>query len=131
MKTILTEELIDIPEGVSIDFKSRNVEVKGPLAVLKRSFKHCGFDMVRSKDRQNQIRIQMWLAQRKQKACVNTIASHIKNMMKGVTDGFRFKMRFAYAHFPIQAAISEGGKVITVQNFIGEQYTRVIRPWRG
>ncbi len=50
MKTILTEELIDIPEGISIEFKSRNVTVKGPLGVLKRSFKHTGFDMVRSKD---------------------------------------------------------------------------------
>ena len=50
MRTILTEELIDIPEGISIEFKSRNVTVKGPLGVLKRSFKHTGFDMVRSKD---------------------------------------------------------------------------------
>jgi large subunit ribosomal protein L9e len=50
MKTILTEELIDIPEGTSLDFKSRNVTVKGPLGVLKKSFKHTGFDMVRSKD---------------------------------------------------------------------------------
>ena len=57
MKTILTEELIDIPEGVTVDFKSRDVTVKGPLGVLRRSFKHCGFDMVRSKDRQNQIKI--------------------------------------------------------------------------
>ena len=62
---------------------------------------------------------------------MNTIASHVKNMMKGVTDGFKFKMRFAYAHFPIQCAISEGGKVITVQNFIGERYTRVIRALEG
>jgi len=50
MKTILTEELVDIPENVEVDFKSRNVTVKGPLGVLKRNFKHTGFDMIRSKD---------------------------------------------------------------------------------
>ena len=61
MRTILTEELIDIPEKVEIDFKSRNITVKGPLGILKRSFKHTGFDIVRS-DKKNQVRIQMWLA---------------------------------------------------------------------
>ena len=50
MRTILTEELIDIPTGIEVDFKSRNVTVKGPLGVLKKSFKHSGFDIVRSKD---------------------------------------------------------------------------------
>ena len=53
MKTILTEELIDIPENVTIDFKSRNVTVSGPLGVLKRSFKHTGMDLVRTKDKTN------------------------------------------------------------------------------
>ena len=56
MRTILTEELIDIPEKVEIDFKSRNITVKGPLGILKRSFKHTGFDIVRS-DKKNQVRI--------------------------------------------------------------------------
>ena len=50
MKTILTEELIDIPEGVEVDCKSRNVSVTGPLGVLKRSFKHVGVDLLHSKD---------------------------------------------------------------------------------
>lgn len=53
MKTILTEELVDIPDDVTLDFKSRNVTVKGPLGVLKRSFKHIGMDLVRSKDKHN------------------------------------------------------------------------------
>ena len=57
MKTILTEELIDIPDNVTIDFKSRNVTVSGPLGILKRSFKHTGMDLVRSKDKTNQMRV--------------------------------------------------------------------------
>ena len=53
MKTILTEELIDIPSTVTVDFKSRNVTVKGPLGVLKRCFKHTGMDLVRTQDKTN------------------------------------------------------------------------------
>ena len=45
MKYILTEELVDIPEGVEIKSKCRDVEVKGPLGTLKKSFKHVSCDI--------------------------------------------------------------------------------------
>ena len=50
MKTILTEELVDVPEGVEVDCKSRNMTVTGPLGVLKRSFKHVGVDLQHNKE---------------------------------------------------------------------------------
>jgi large subunit ribosomal protein L9e len=44
----------------------------------------------------------MWFSTKKQRAGVRTVASHIKNMIKGVTKGFVYKMRMVYAHFPIR-----------------------------
>ena len=73
----------------------------------------------------------MWLAKKKQKACVNTISSHIKNMITGVTKGYRFKMKMAYNHFPIQCTITNNGKLITVQNFVGERYARKVEALEG
>lgn len=73
---------------VTINYKSRNVEVKGPLGVLKRNFKHLSFDVIREKDaktKKDRLKIQMWFAGRKQKCSVTTVASHIKNMITGVT----------------------------------------------
>jgi large subunit ribosomal protein L9e len=73
---------------VEIITKSRNVEVKGPLGVLKRSFKHLNYDVIREEDKKTKkkrLLIQMWFAQRKQRAAVTTISSHIKNMIRGVT----------------------------------------------
>ena len=32
-------------------------------------------------------------------------------MMRGVTTGYKFRMVFAYSHFPIVVNIIEGGKV--------------------
>lgn len=40
-------------------------------------------------------------------------------------------MKSVYAHFPINIAISEGGKKVDVRNFLGEKYTRVIRMPEG
>merc|ERR1712008_366702 len=51
------------------------------------------------------IRVDLWFANRKQLACVRTICSHIENMIIGVTQGFLYKMRFVYSHFPINVDV--------------------------
>jgi large subunit ribosomal protein L9e len=61
----------------------------------------------------------MWNGAYKQACAVSTIKSHINNMIIGVTEGFRYKMRLVYAHFPIKAQISKDGKQIEVKNFLG------------
>ena len=54
------------------------------------------------------------------------MCSHIENMITGVTKGFKYKMRFCYAHFPINVAtVKEGDKeIVEIRNFLGEKKTR-------
>lgn len=66
----------------------------------------------------------MWFGTSKQAAVLRTVISHIKNMMIGVTKGFRYKMRFVYAHFPVNVNISDDKDVIEIRNFLGEKVIR-------
>ena len=40
-------------------------------------------------------------------------------------------MRAVYAHFPINCAITEGGSLVEVRNFLGEKFIRKVRMHEG
>jgi large subunit ribosomal protein L9e len=61
--------------------------------------------------------------------CCRTVGSHINNMFVGVTKGFKYKMRFCYAHFPIN--VSAVGDTVEIRNFLGEKNVRRIELLEG
>lgn len=62
------------------------------------------------------------MGNRKELATVRTICSHDKTTVKGITRGFRYKIRSVYAHFPINIVIQENGSPVEIWNFLGEKY---------
>ena len=49
-------------------------------------------------------------------------------MIVGVTKGFKYKMRYVYAHFPINVNVEKNGETglfeVEIRNFIGEKIVR-------
>ena len=70
----------------------------------------------------------MWFGNRETIAAIRTICSHIENMIVGVTKGFKYKMRFCYAHFPINVSSVKDGAidVVEIRNFLGEKKVRKV-----
>ena len=71
------------------------------------------------------------LGKRKDLAAANTVCSHIQNMFKGVTKGYKYKMRTVYAHFQIHVSIGEDGMSVAFRNFLGEKFTRHVNMLEG
>lgn len=124
MKTILSSETMDIPDGIEIKIKAKIIEVKGPRGTLTRNFKHLNLDFMLITDEETgkkKLKVDAWFGSRKTTAAIRTALSHVGNLITGVTQGFRYKMRFVYAHFPINASISNTNSAIEIRNFLGEK----------
>merc|ERR1712195_300942 len=114
---------VDIPDKVKVTIVSRMVTVtpawqgrEEPEAPARR--------MV-FKDEKT-IKIDRWFTYGKQAACIRTACSHINNMILGVTIGFEYKMRFVYAHFPINCTITGKKDKVEIRNFLGEKVVRTV-----
>ena len=84
MRAVCTTEELPIPDGVTIEIKSRIITVEGPRGVLKKSAKHINMD-IQLVTEKKKVTLAVWEGGRKHIACLRTIRSMINNMFIGVT----------------------------------------------
>jgi large subunit ribosomal protein L6 len=110
---------IEIPEGVSVSYSQNVFTAQGPKGAVERKFWYPG---IRIEVRDGEVLVDAESSRKEQKAMVGTFASHIKNLMTGVNEGFECKMSIVYAHFPMQVKVE--GKSLIIGNFLGEKKPR-------
>ncbi len=115
-------ETIPVPEDVTVTIDGNDVTVKGNGGELTRNFNHNKITI--SQDEENVI-VRVAFPNKKDKAMVGTIRSHISNMIYGVKHGFTYKMKIVYAHFPMTVKVK--GNTITIDNFLGERSPRLAK----
>ncbi|MBM5805363.1 MAG: 50S ribosomal protein L6 [Candidatus Verstraetearchaeota archaeon] len=115
-------ESIKIPEGIEVSVEGMLVTVSGPKGKISRDFAHSRLKLSK---RGGEILLESPSKGKRLNATVGTIASHIRNMFKGVTEGHVYNMRVIYAHFPITVKVA--GKDVLIENFMGERSKRVAK----
>lgn len=113
------KEKINIPDGVTVTLDNDQLTIKGQKGELKRTFSH---PKILINISNNNIEINSKDVRRKEKALIGTYIAHIKNMIKGVTEGFEYKMKTVFSHFPIKTSVE--GNNFVIQNFLGERSAR-------
>lgn len=113
---------------VEVSVKARVVTVKGKRGELVKNFKHLPVAItVKGKE----VIVDKWFGDRLQIACVRTVCSHIENLITGVTKGYRYFLKFVYAHFPINVNIVDNDKTVEIRNFVGQKVVFVIPMHEG
>jgi large subunit ribosomal protein L6 len=112
---------------VSVEVEGYRVRVSGPRGALERDFSHARGVTIRAEE--GRVVVETFFANARRRALVGSVAAHIRNMIRGVTKGFRYKLKIIYSHFPINVRV-EGNRVV-ISNFLGEKAPRVARILEG
>ena len=111
---------LEIPDGISISLEDRIISVKGKLGTIKKDFtKLPAFLTIEN----NIVKIEPYGTRRKDFAISKTAQSIINNMIRGVQNGYKYRMKIVFAHFPITVKIKDGK--VHVENFFGERKARI------
>lgn len=110
---------IILPSEVSITKQENLIITKGSFGSVQKDFTKMPA-IIDLQD--NKITIKSRGNRKKDFALVNTLQSVINNMIKGSSQGFTYRLKIVFAHFPISIKIK--GNDIVVENFFGERSPR-------
>lgn len=122
--TRLAERTVEIPTDVNIELSGRTVKVTGPRGTLQEDLSHLPVNL----DLQDKmLRVAVAWPRKREYAMIGTAAAHVRNMIKGVTEGFRYKLKMVHAHFPMTVKVKQDQRLLFIENFTGEKSPRVVR----
>ncbi len=114
------ERKLELPKGVSAEVDGKIVRMTGPKGSLTRDFGHTPVEVTKEGD--TVLVITARNLKRSELSIVGTVQAHLRNMAKGVTTGHVYRLKMAYAHFPMNVKVVNDTTMI--ENFIGERAPR-------
>jgi large subunit ribosomal protein L6 len=117
---------IEIPEGVEVSVVGTKVTVQKDGKKNSREFDLLGMKLEK---KGNEVVLEEKKASKKEKRRMNTVASHITNMIKGMQEKFEYKLKICFSHFPITVEMK--GNEAIIKNFLGERSPRKIKMPEG
>ena len=113
------EESIPVPGGVKAELKGATLTIASKGKSLSRTFRHPRVVLGVAK---GAVTVSCELPRRREKALVGTWTAHVRNMVRGVTAGWRYEMKVVYSHFPVKVSVK--GPHVHIENFLGEKHPR-------
>lgn len=107
-----------------MEIEGRKVRVKGPLGTLEEDLSHLPVSMVLG---DNSVEISTPWPRKREIGMLGTAAAHVRNMIRGVSNGYKYSLRTVYAHFPVTIKVDEKALRLRIENFTGEKTPRFAR----
>ena len=118
MKKNLMRE-VEIPQGYEAVVRGNEVSVKGNGREISRKFDS---GKVQIKVSDGKIKLEAKSATRRESKIMGTVWAHINNMVRGISEGFEYKMEICNIHFPMNVKV-DGDRVV-IKSFLGEKSER-------
>ena len=116
---------IALPEGASASIAGDVITVSKDGQSLSREFRH---HKVEVRAVNGDLEVFVNLPRRSDKALAGTWAAHLRNMVLGIDEGFEYRLKAVFSHFPMSLKVE--GKQLTINNLFGEKVPRVAKlPW--
>ncbi len=120
------KKTIEIPNDVEVKIQEKKVIVKGKKGEIEKDFFNPVYNkFIKMNVNNNVFEVESITDKRDIKALVGTIESHVKNMIKGVSEGYTCIMKIHYLHFPINVSVK--GDEVHIKNFLGEKGDRIAK----
>jgi large subunit ribosomal protein L6 len=119
----LVRTSVQLPPKVKLSIENKKVTVSGANGTLTRDFSFArGINIEKEGE---SVSLFTYYPRKAERALLNTIRSHIQNMIYGAEANYIYKMKIVYAHFPITVVVKE--KIVSIENFLGERSPRVAK----
>ena len=116
---------IALPEGASASIAGDVITVSKDGQSLSREFRH---HKVEVRAVNGDLEVFVNLPRRSDKALAGTWAAHLRNMVLGIDEGFEYRLKAVFSHFPMSLKVD--GKKMIINNLFGEKVPRVAKlPW--
>ena len=116
MKQVYIEKTLEIPEDLKLTVKDKIVTVEGPKGTLTKNFDPADVEITK---KGKIINVKAYYINRKRKAATLAVVGHINNMIKGVSEGYTYKAKIIFSHFPLTVEPDNNKKIITIKNLYG------------
>ena len=120
------QEKIEFPQNCEFKQEKKTITVKGPKGEITRTLPD---KQLKISKEGNELILRYEKSSQREKKNLFTTRAHLKNMIKGVQEGFTYKLKICSGHFPMSVGIKNG--VLEIKNFIGEKVPRTLKIKQG
>ena len=121
MKAEKIEKILEIPDAVKVGISGSVITVTGSKGDVKADF---SAEKVKVSADSKKITISSGRNTKKERQLIGTFSALFSNMVKGVTEGHKYRMKICSGHFPMTVKVA--GREFSVKNFVGEKTPRKV-----
>jgi len=118
------QQEVELPEGVEVEIEGNKVKFRKQDKEVEKVLPG-----VLIEKKENKLIVRTTRSTKREVKQVNTILSHIRNLILGLEEDFFYKLQICSVHFPMNISVKEN--FVIVKNFLGETKERKAKILEG